>query len=288
MINKKLDNYIILFTCPDRQGIVAKITNWLFEQKVNIISMEEHVESNNNLFFMRLVLQSPFEIFENKIFIEKLLEYGKSFNGKFSFHKLKEKDDCAIFVTKERLPLYDLLIKHQTNDLNCNIKMVVSNHQNLSYVAEQFNIPFYHFPINSKNKSEIEPQLISFMEVNEIDLIILARYMQIFSPDFCSKYSGKVINIHHSFLPSFKGAKPYKQAYEKGVKIMGATAHYITEELDAGPIIEQTVERVDHSQSPEELELIGQDIESITLTRAVKKHLEGKVFINDKKTVVFD
>lgn len=288
MIDKKLDNYIILFTCLDRQGIVAKITNWLFEQKVNIISMEEHVESNNNLFFMRLVLQSPFELFENKIFIEKLLEYGKSFNGKFSFHKLKKKDNCAIFVTKERLPLYDLLIKHQTNDLNCNIKMVVSNHENLSYVAEQFNISFYHFPINSKNKSEIEPQLISFMEVNEIDLIVLARYMQILSPNFVEKFNQKIINIHHGFLPAFKGGRPYKQAWDRGVKIIGATAHYVTNDLDEGPIITQDVISINHTFSEKDMIRAGKDIERRVLTNAVQAHLDKRIIVHDGRTIVFN
>ena len=169
-----------------------------------------------------------------------------------------------------------------------NLCGVVSNHEDMKSIASNYSIPFFFIPNNLQIRKEAEDQIEELIRSKKIDLMILARYMQIFSPNFCSKYSGKVINIHHSFLPSFKGAKPYKQAYEKGVKIMGATAHYITEELDAGPIIEQTVERVDHSQHPDELELIGQDIESITLTRAVKKHLEGKIFINGKKTVVFD
>jgi formyltetrahydrofolate deformylase len=196
--------------------------------------------------------------------------------------------NTLIFVSKYGHCLQDLLYKNSIDSLKMNVCGIVSNHENLKTIADNYSIPFFYIKNNSEIRKKAEVEIEGLINDNNIELMILARYMQIFSLDFCSKYSGKVINIHHSFLPSFKGAKPYKQAYEKGVKIMGATAHYITEELDAGPIIEQTVERVDHSQSPEELELIGQDIESITLTRAVKKHLEGKVFINDKKTVVFD
>jgi formyltetrahydrofolate deformylase len=196
--------------------------------------------------------------------------------------------NTLIFVSKYGHCLQDLLYKNSIDSLKMNVCGIVSNHENLKTISDNYSIPFFYIKNNSEIREKAEDEIEGLINDNNIELMILARYMQIFSPDFCSKYSGKVINIHHSFLPSFKGAKPYKQAYEKGVKIMGATAHYITEELDAGPIIEQTVERVDHSQSPEELELIGQDIESITLTRAVKKHLEGKVFINDKKTVVFD
>jgi len=196
--------------------------------------------------------------------------------------------NTLIFVSKYGHCLQDLLYKNSIDSLKMNVCGVVSNHENLKTIADNYSIPFFYIKNNSEIREKAEDAIEGLINDNNIELMILARYMQIFSSDFCLKYSGKVINIHHSFLPSFKGAKPYQQAYEKGVKIMGATAHYITEELDAGPIIEQTVERVDHSQSPEELELIGQDIESITLTRAVKKHLEGKVFINDKKTVVFD
>jgi len=288
MTDNTLENYIILFTCPDRQGIVAKITSLLFNQKVNIISMEEHVENINNLFFMRLVLQSTPEIFENNILTKELQSFGTFFNGKLSIHKLNNKDNCAIFVTKERLPLYDLLIKDQTNDINCNIKMVVSNHKNLQNVADQFNIPFFHFPINSQNKANIEPKIINFMEANNIDLIVLARYMQILSPEFIKKFEQKIINIHHGFLPAFKGGRPYRQACERGVKIIGATAHYVTNDLDEGPIITQDVISINHTYSEKDMIRTGKDIERRVLTNAVQAHLDKRIIVHEGRTIIFN
>lgn len=286
MIEKDLEKYIILYNCQDSQGIVAKITNLLFQQKINIISMEEHVE--NNIFFMRIVVQSSINILNNKLLLEQLLEFESFFNGKLSIHKLNKKDNCAIFVTKERLPLYDLLIKHQTKDLNCNIKMVVSNHKILKNITDQFNIPFYHFPLNAQNKAELEPKIIQFMEDNEIDLIVLARYMQILSPKFIQKYDQKIINIHHGFLPAFKGARPYRQAWERGVKIIGATAHYVTNDLDEGPIISQDVISINHTFSEKDMIRTGKDIERRVLTNAVQAHLNKRIILHDGRTIVFN
>jgi formyltetrahydrofolate deformylase len=290
MAEKKivLEKYIILFTCPDRQGIVSKITSLLYEQNVNIIKMEEHVENKENLFFIRLVLQSSSAIIENDEFTEKLFSFEHFFNGKLSIYKLSKKDNCAIFVTKEQLPLYDLLIKHQTNDLNCNIKMVISNHENLKNVADQFKIPFFHFPLNSKNKSKIEPQIINFMKTNNIDIIILARYMQILSPDFIQKFEQKIINIHHGFLPAFKGGRPYRQAWERGVKIIGATAHYVSNDLDEGPIITQDVISINHTYSEKDMIRTGKDIERRVLTNAVQAHLDRRIILHNGRTIVFN
>lgn len=288
MTLQKMEKYIILFKCPDRQGIVAKITGWLFEQNLNIISMEEHVEDKSTHFFMRIVIQSSIELNENENFVNSLFKFSETFNGQFSIKKITQKDNCAIFVTKEQLPLYDLLIKHQTNDLNCNIKMVVSNHETLKPISKKFNIPYFHFPLNSKNKSEIEPQIIQFMEDNKIDLIVLARYMQILSPDFIKKYDQKIINIHHGFLPAFKGGRPYRQAWERGVKIIGATAHYVTNELDEGPIITQDVISINHTYSEKDMIRAGKDIERRVLTNAVQAHLDYRVILHHGRTIVFN
>jgi formyltetrahydrofolate deformylase len=239
-------------------------------------------------YFMRLKIFSSKGEIEFSNFSSAFDEACSNLKMEWTLENEPSSPNTLIFVSKYGHCLQDLLYKNSIDSLKMNVCGIVSNHENLKTIADNYSIPFFYIKNNSEIREKAEVEIEGLINDNNIELMILARYMQIFSLDFCSKYSGKVINIHHSFLPSFKGAKPYKQAYEKGVKIMGATAHYITEELDAGPIIEQTVERVDHSQSPEELELIGQDIESITLTRAVKKHLEGKVFINDKKTVVFD
>lgn len=286
MNEKDLEKYIILYNCQDIQGIVAKITNLLFQQKINIISMEEHVE--NNIFFMRIVVQSSNNIFNNNLLLEQLSDFESFFNGRLSIHKLSKKDNCAIFVTKERLPLYDLLIKHQTKDLNCNVKMVVSNHENLKNVADQFNIPFFHFPLNAQNKAELEPKIIQFMDDNEIELIVLARYMQILSPQFIQKFEEKIINIHHGFLPAFKGGRPYRQAWERGVKIIGATAHYVTNDLDEGPIISQDVISINHTFSEKEMIRAGKDIERRVLTNAVQAHLDKRIILHDGRTIVFN
>ena len=284
----KNTTYILRIKCPDAYGIVAKVSTSLNNMDIFIMDSSFFSDPSTKSYFMRL------KIFSSKGEIE-FSNFSNAFNEACSDLKMEwtlenetSSPNTLIFVSKYGHCLQDLLYKNSIDSLKMNVCGIVSNHENLKSIADNYSIPFFYIKNNSKIREKAEDEIEELIRNNKVELMILARYMQIFSPDFCSKYSGKVINIHHSFLPSFKGAKPYKQAYEKGVKIMGATAHYITEELDAGPIIEQTVERVDHSQSPEELELIGQDIESITLTRAVKKHLEGKVFINDKKTVVFD
>ena len=183
--------------------------------------------------------------------------------------------------------MQDLLYRTSVDSLKINIKSVISNHPDLEKIVSDYGIPFHHIEVVKDNKSEVEMKMSKIIEDDNVDLIILARYMQILSTDFCNKYFGKIINIHHSFLPSFKGAKPYHQAYEKGVKILGATAHYVTSELDEGPIIEQTVDRIDHSKSPEDMEVIGRDIESITLAKAVQYHSEQRIFLNNNKTVIF-
>ena len=274
--------------CPDAYGIVAKVSTSLNDMNIFIMDSSFFSDPETKTYFMRLKIFSSKGEIEFSNFSNAFEEACSDLKMQWTLENEPSSPNTLIFVSKYGHCLQDLLYKNSIDSLKMNVCGIVSNHENLKTIADNYSIPFFYIKNNSEIREKAEDEIEGLINDNSIELMILARYMQIFSSDFCSKYSGKVINIHHSFLPSFKGAKPYKQAYEKGVKIMGATAHYITEELDAGPIIEQTVERVDHSQSPEELELIGQDIESITLTRAVKKHLEGKVFINDKKTVVFD
>ena len=280
--------YILRIKCPDTYGIVAKVSTSLNDMNIFIMDSSFFSDPETKTYFMRLKIFSSKGEIEFSNFSNAFEEACSDLKMQWTLENEPSSPNTLIFVSKYGHCLQDLLYKNSIDSLKMNVCGIVSNHENLKTIADNYSIPFFYIKNNSEIREKAEDEIEGLINDNSIELMILARYMQIFSSDFCSKYSGKVINIHHSFLPSFKGAKPYKQAYEKGVKIMGATAHYITEELDAGPIIEQTVERVDHSQSPEELELIGQDIESITLTRAVKKHLEGKVFINDKKTVVFD
>ena len=193
----------------------------------------------------------------------------------------------SIFVSKYSHCLQDLLYRHSVNALKLDIKSIISNHPDLEKIASDYEIPFYHIEVTKDDKQNAETQIIDILKKDKVELVILARYMQILSTNFCEEYFGKIINIHHSFLPSFKGAKPYHQAYSKGVKILGATAHYVTSDLDEGPIIEQTVDRIDHTKSPEDMEIIGRDIESITLAKAVQYHSEQRVFLNNNKTVIF-
>lgn len=278
---------ILLVTCPDQRGIVAKYTGHLFDNHVNILTMEEHVEEKLKMFFMRLVLDvSTLQISLSEL-DQSLTALSKQFFGEYQLIKQNEKINTAIFVTKEQLPLYDLLIRHETGQLNCNLKLVVSNHDNLKNAAERFEIPFHYFPVTSKNKSAYEPEILKLMQHENIELIILARYMQILSPEFLSHYEKKVINIHHGFLPAFKGGKPYHQAWKRGVKLIGATAHYVTNDLDEGPIIVQDVKPVNHTFSVKEMIDAGQDIERRVLTNAVRAHLEQRVLVYQGRTIVF-
>ena len=288
MKNNILGEIIILVTCPDQQGIVAKITSWLYEQRVNIISLEEHVENIPGIFFMRVVTQCNEIQISNEKFELKMKEFEKNLNGKISVHYSKIKYNCAIFVTKEEIPLYDLLIKNQKGDFNCHIKMAISNHGNLEKVAKQFEIPYYHFPVTSKNKMDLEPEIIKLMNSHEIDLIVLARYMQILSPKFIQQFEHKIINIHHGFLPAFKGGKPYNQAWTRGVKIIGATAHYVTNDLDEGPIIAQDVISINHTYSAQKMIRAGKDIERRVLTNAVQAHLDNRVIVHKGRTIIFN
>ena len=205
----------------------------------------------------------------------------------WSFEDAILNPNTSIFVSKYSHCLQDLLYRHSVNALKLNIKSVISNHPDLEKIVMGYDIPFYYVEVSKSDKKISEKKIKDILLKDEVDLIILARYMQILSNEFCEEYYGRIINIHHSFLPSFKGAKPYHQAYSKGVKILGATAHYVTGDLDEGPIIEQTVDRIDHTKSPEDMEVIGRDIESITLAKAVQYHSEQRVFLNDNKTVIF-
>jgi len=283
----KPDKIILLITCPDQQGIVAKISSWLFKLHINIISMEEHVENSPAFFFMRVVTESNESILSNEKFKNEINKFENESNGKITIQRSKIKDNCAIFVTKEDLPLYDLLIKNQKNNINYNIKMIVSNHEKLSNVAKQFGIPFYYFPVNSTNKLDLEPKIIQLMGSNNIDLIVLARYMQILSPDFIEQFEQKIINIHHGFLPAFKGGRPYHQAWERGVKIIGATAHYVTNNLDEGPIITQDVIAINHTFSAMDMIQAGKDIERRVLTHAVQAHTDKRIIVHEGRTIVF-
>ena len=284
MTNKE---YILRGVCPDALGLVAKVSNFLNENNLFIKESAHYGDPETEKFFMRIKVISPNKEINKIDFNKNFNVLANEISMEWSFEDAVLNPNTSIFVSKYSHCLQDLLYRHSVNALKLNIKSVISNHPDLEKIVVGYGIPFYFVEVAKSDKKISEKKIKDILLKDEVDLIILARYMQILSNEFCEEYYGRIINIHHSFLPSFKGAKPYHQAYSKGVKILGATAHYVTGDLDEGPIIEQTVDRIDHTKSPEDMEVIGRDIESITLAKAVQYHSEQRVFLNDNKTVIF-
>lgn len=279
---------ILLIHCPDKGGIVASVTDFVHKYQGNIVALEQHVDEAKQHFFMRIA----WDMKDFLIPADKLEEYfttlvGTPFQMQWQLRFSDRKPRMLLFVSKASHCLYDILQRHSTGEFDCEIPGIVSNHENLRYIAERFNIPFYYFPISKGNKATVEAQEIQLVEDLEVDFIVLARYMQILSDDFCRYFQHRIINIHHSFLPAFKGARPYHSAYERGVKVIGATSHYVTSDLDEGPIIVQDVEHVSHRDSVEDLVRIGKDIEKRVLSRAIYLQLKHRILPFYNKTVVF-
>lgn len=277
----------ILIHCKDQSGIISAVTQFLFNKGGNVIYLDQHVDNETRVFFMRLECEFEQEFSKKEFdshFNEKL---GVPYNMQWSSHSQGTKLKMAIFVSKYDHCLYDLLSRHNSGELDVDIPFILSNHNDLEYIANQFGIPYYHVPVLKKSKAVAEAEQIRLLNKYKVDFIVLARYMQIISPRLIGLYPNKVINIHHSFLPAFAGAKPYHAAFKRGVKIIGATSHYITEELDAGPIIEQGVTRVSHAHKIEDFITKGRDLEKIILSSAVKLHIERKTMVCNNKTIVF-
>jgi formyltetrahydrofolate deformylase len=279
--------FILKLSCPDQAGIVHAVTGFLLEQGGNIVTSHQHGDADHRRFFMRIEFEATGEADAMRRAFEPL---AQRLQMDWELVGREAKTRVLLLVSKLGHCLNDLLFRVQTNHLPIEIPAIVSNHRDFYQLAASHNIPFHHFPLlNStpEQKAAQERKIIEVIEENRIDLVVLARYMQILSPELCQYLSGRAINIHHSFLPSFKGAKPYHQAYERGVKLIGATAHYVTSDLDEGPIIEQEVARIDHSLPPEQLVAIGRDVECVTLARAIQWHAEHRVLLNGHRTVVF-
>ncbi|MDH5718165.1 MAG: formyltetrahydrofolate deformylase [Spirochaetia bacterium] len=286
--NKENNSAIILIHCPDKKGIVASITEFISKNNGNIIYLDQHVDSANNIFFMRIEWSlENFSVPKEKIhdFFETLI--ANKFQMTWRLYFSDEVPRMAIFVSKLPHCLYDILSRYKSKEFKVEIPLIISNHKNLEHVAREFGIEFHCLEINSENKREQEEKEISLLKKHKIDFIILARYMQILTEDFIKHYPNKIINIHHSFLPAFPGAKPYHSAHKRGVKIIGATSHYVTPELDAGPIIEQDVTRVSHTDSINDMIRKGRDLEKIVLSKAVWYHLQRKSLVYNNQTVVF-
>ena len=273
--------------CPDKKGIISETTNFIQKEGGNIVYLDQFVDRENNIFFMRIevVLKEDFSetAFKQKFDQEIAIVHEMSYEINDSLKKVK----MGVFVSKYNHCLYDILARYQAGDWNVEIPFIVSNHQDLEAVAKQFNIPYFHIPITKETKREAEKKQLQLLKDFEVDFIVLARYMQIIPSEMIQAFPNKIINIHHSFLPAFAGAKPYHAAYERGVKIIGATSHYVTEELDAGPIIEQDITIVSHVHSVNDFILKGRDLEKIVLSKAITKHLDRKTIVYNNKTVIF-
>lgn len=279
----------LLLHCPDRPGILAEVTDFITVNKGNIIYLDQYVDHVENIFFMRIEWElKDFLVPQEKIEDYFATLYAQKYSMSFRLYFSDVKPKMAIFVSKMSHCLFDLLARYTAGEWNVEIPLIISNHPDLQHVAERFGIPFYLFPITKETKEEQEKKEMELLEKHNVNFIVLARYMQVISKQMIETYPNRIINIHHSFLPAFVGAKPYHAAFERGVKIIGATSHYVTSELDAGPIIEQDVVRITHKDAVEDLVTKGKDLEKIVLSRAVRKHIERKVLVYKNKTVIFN
>ena len=281
---------ILLLHCPDQQGIISEMTKFITDNKGNIVYLDQYVDRQDSVFFMRIEWElDKFLIPRDKIEEYVSTLYAQRYHMTFNLYFNDIRPRMAIFVSKMSHCLYDLLARYKSGEWEVDIPCIISNHEDLRYVAEQFDIPYYVWSVKKdhSNKEEVEAAEMSLLKEKKVTFIVLARYMQILSDSMINAYPHHIINIHHSFLPAFVGAKPYHQAWERGVKIIGATSHYVTSELDAGPIIEQDVVRITHKEDPDSLVLKGRDLEKIVLSRAVTKHIQRKILTYHNKTIIF-
>lgn len=278
---------IFHLTCPDQEGIIAQFTQLLFQHHVNVLSLEQHVEPDEGLFFMRTHADLRNMAISPNTLIDFLNEIENKLSGNLTIHDPLKRLNVAILCTKEQAHVSDLLMKYQSGELNCKIPLVISNHDNLRDLVERYGITYHHLPLSIENKELQEKEILSLLKDENIDVVVLARYMQILPPQIVHQFEGRIINIHHAFLPAFKGNRPYRKAWIRGVKMIGATAHYVTEGLDEGPIIEQDVESVTHQHSVKEMIQAGRDIERRVLTSAVKAHLQHRILLHGQRTLIF-
>lgn len=281
-----MNDYILTLSCPDRVGIVHHVTGWLLGLQGNIVDAQQFGDLATQRFFLRVHFSLPQDVAAAEL-EQRFVAVADRFDMQASIHDARRKARLLILVSRQGHCLNDLLFRTHSGQLPVEIAGVVSNHQDFRGMVEGYGIPFHHIPVDAASKHAQERRVLDLVEQAQVDLVVLARYMQILSDSLCVALSGRAINIHHSFLPSFKGARPYHQAHERGVKIIGATAHYVTADLDEGPIIEQDIRRVGHEMSPSDLVRVGSDIESLVLARAVRWHVEHRILLNGQRTVVF-
>jgi len=283
-----MSKFILNINCPDQKGIIAGVTNFIHQNKGNILYIDQYVDRENKLFFMRLECEFVGKEYTYELFTEDFKGLiANKFDLNFELFSQEDRPKMALFVSKYDHCLYDILARYQSKELNIEIPFILSNHKDLETIAKRFDIPFYHVPVTKETKADAENEQLKLLEKHQVECIVLARYMQIISPKLINVFKNKIINIHHSFLPAFPGAKPYHSAYERGVKIIGATSHYVTEELDAGPIIDQNITQVSHLHSIQDFISKGRDLERIVLSKAIQLHVNRKVMVYKNKTVIF-
>ncbi|MGE5027232.1 MAG: formyltetrahydrofolate deformylase [Betaproteobacteria bacterium] len=279
---------ILLISCPDRKGLVAGIADFLYRHNANIVHADQHQDSENGLFLMRVEWDlHDFDLSPSQ-FEQHFAPVAEKFGMQWHLALSAYRPRMAIFVSRYDHCLADLLYRHQSGELHCDIPLIISNHEDTKWIADSYNIPFQHIMVHKDSKAEAEKTQLALLRHHHVDLIVLARYMQVLSADFIRHYPNRIINIHHSFLPAFLGAKPYHRAFERGVKLIGATGHYVTEVLDDGPIIEQDVARISHRDAIDDLIQKGRDLEKVVLSRAVRWHIENRILLYANKTVIFD
>ncbi len=278
----------LLIHCPDRPGLVSGISTFLYEHGANILHADQHQDNELGLFFMRVEFDLAKFTLDQAAFHNEFGKLANGFEMQWRIAYSAERPAMAIFVSQYLHCLVDLLYRHKLGELHCNVPLIVSNHRDAEELASFYGIPFHYSPVKKNNKAEVEAEQLKQLKAHGVELVVLARYMQILSPEFVAAYRERIINVHHSFLPAFSGARPYHAAHERGVKLIGATSHYVTEVLDEGPIIEQDVVRVSHRDQVEDLVQKGRDMERMVLSRAVRWHLENRILHYSSKTVIFD
>ena len=279
---------ILLISCPDRKGLVAGIADFLYRHNANILHADQHQDSELGLFLMRVEWDLHDFDLEISQFEQHFAPIAEKFQMQWRLAQSVSRPRVAIFVSRYDHCLVDLLYRHQAGELHCDIPLIVGNHDDTRWIADSYGIPFQHIPVHKDSKLDAEKNQLALLRHHHIDLIVLARYMQVLSADFIRHYPNRIINIHHSFLPAFLGAKPYHRAFERGVKLIGATSHYVTEVLDDGPIIEQDVARISHRDAINDLIQKGRDLEKMVLSRGVRWHIENRILLYANKTVIFD
>ena len=280
-------DYVLTLVCPDQIGVVRAVSGFLADRGCNIVDSHQFSDTDDNEFFMRVRFVTAHEEATLQALQVGFAPVGAAYGMRWQIHDMSVRGRVLIMVSKQSHCLNDLLYRHRIGALPGDVVAVVSNHPDCEAFTAPYGIPYYHIPVTPETKPQAEARLMELIDEYAVDLVVLARYMQILSEDLCEKLAGRAINIHHSFLPSFKGGRPYHQAHERGVKLIGATAHYVTADLDEGPIIEQEVARVNHAHTVEQLEAVGRDLESLALARAVTWHLEHRIILNGNRTVVF-